>query len=268
MRGLIRLAAAVAVLAPSPAYAGHAAGAPAPQRSFASAAEPATSMSLELSSSSFDLDGTSGTFWTATARGDYWRGPLGVHLRAPVHTLSMDDRTRATGIGDVMAGATWVVPAGDSYAIGLGADLYLPTGDSDSGLGAGTFAVGPNVRATAGLSPALQLHGTAGALINTSAGETTLFVDQRADAELRFGAALAWQTGRLRLAAQSRAGVPLAPVETRGSLYLAAGPSAAIDLGHHAWLDAFAELPLRSERQFDWRIGLAFGYRLNHGHTH
>lgn len=244
-------------------------GTPAPQRSFARTAEPETALSVEASTTSFDNDGVGGTFYTAAANAEYWRAAFGVHVRLPVHTLSMNTALeRTTGVGDLVVGGTYAVHRSPLASIGVGLDVHLPTGDSDQGLGAGAVALAPNARAVRGLPAQLALYGAAGAIINTTSGEPTSFTEQRADAELRFGSALAWQASRVRLGAQLQSSIPLAPSQARGVVYVTAGPSIALSIDHHWWLNAFTELPIGNQRAFDWRAGFAVGYSLGAGHTH
>lgn len=244
----------------SPAAANHFVGAPAPERTTTRSLDPATSVNVEASTTSFTEGDFEGTFWTFAARGEYrWRS-LGIHVRVPVHTLSMNDRDRATGLGDVVVGATWIGWRRPGLTLGVGVSGYVPSGDSQMGLGQGNLAAGIDAHAAAELRESLELTATVGGVAGGAAEGDALFVEQRADAELRAGFGLSWQVKRVRLGARTSAILPLAPSAARGSLMVAAGPSVALEISRHLWVDVSAELPLLSDRRFDWQAGASIGY--------
>lgn len=250
----------VALAYASPARADHFVGAPAPERTVTRSLGPETSVNVEASTTSFAESDLQGTFWTLAVRGEYgWRS-LGVRIRVPVHTLSMNDRDRATGIGDVVVGATWLGLRRPRLSLGVGLDAYVPSGDSKHGLGQGTAAVGLTSYAAKTLPLDARLIATVGALAGGSAEGEALFVEQRAEAELRAGVGLSVRLERVRLGARTNAVLPLAPAAARGAFMLTAGPSAAIDLTRRLWADVSAELPLLSDRRFDWQAGISIGY--------
>jgi hypothetical protein len=250
----------VALAHASPASADHFVGAPAPARTVTRSLGPETSVNVEASTTSFAEGDFQGTFWTFAVRGEYgWRS-LGAHVRVPVHTLSMNDRDRATGIGDVVVGATWLGLRRPRLSVGVGIDGYLPSGDSEKGLGLGTLAGGLTAHAALKLPRRWRLTTTLGALAGGAAEGEVLFVEQRAEAELRAGVGLSVQLERVGLGARTKAVLPLAPGAARGAFMLTAGPSVAIDLTRRLWADVSAELPLSSDRRFDWQAGVSIGY--------
>ncbi|HUH02830.1 MAG TPA: transporter [Kofleriaceae bacterium] len=255
----------VALANASPAIADHFVGAPAPERTVTRSLGPETSVNVEASTTSFTEGDFEGTFCTLAARGEYrWRS-LGFHLRVPVHTLSMNDRDRATGLGDVVVGATWIGLRRPRLSVGVGVDGYLPSGDSEQGLGQGNVAAGITAHAAMTLPRGSRLTATLGALAGDAAEGEALFVEQRADAELRAGLGLSMQLERVRFGGRTNAVLPLAPGAARGAFMLTAGPALAIDLTRRLWADVFADLPLLSDRRFDWQAGISIGYVFDAG---
>jgi hypothetical protein len=201
----------------APVAASHFVGAPAPERTVSRSLEPSTSVNVETQATSFSEGDFEGTFWTFAARGEYrWRA-FGAHVRVPLHTLSMNDRNRTTGLGDVVVGASWLAVRGSTVSAGLTLDGYLPSGDSHQGLGQGSLAAGVTAHVVARLPHSLQLGGTLGGLAGGAADGEALFVEQRAEAELRAGVSLFWRHGRVRLGARTSSILPLAPMAARGS---------------------------------------------------
>lgn len=65
-------------------------------------------------------------------------------VHAPFHHLSPDVGSSETGIGDLSIGPKFaVVNNPESFILAFGADLEIPTGDHDRGLGSGHAGAGP-----------------------------------------------------------------------------------------------------------------------------
>lgn len=256
-------AAAFAVLAatPSLALAHHPTATAAAPRRQGVATENRTQVAIDLSSTEVDTPGADGQFVTAAldvsvALG----GGFAVRVNVPVHTVDASGFEPATGVGDSSAGLAWRRAFGDAWSIAGGADLLLPTGEADAGLGYGAVGVASAAQLERRLGEAWSVVATAGAVVNVSGAARSIVVEQRADVELRTGVGAGWTGERLAARLDLLAAVPLSSSSVRGRAFFTAQPFVETAAGP-VWLRAFGELPLRATRRIDWRVGLGVAYR-------
>ncbi len=267
---------AMGLLTPTRAGAGHGAT-PVPPRAITTGEELGSSVGMDISTSTFDTDFGSGSFWTVAVTGELWtRGGVGVRLRLPVHTLTQDGG-RASGIGDVTVGARAARSLTRSLRLELVLDLAIPTGDAETGLGIGVAGITSGAQLAQAVAGGVELLGVVSGRRLFGEGGTRTFVDMRSDLELYAGTGVAWSHRATRLAAIVGATRVLAPESSAGRTFITAMPSVAVDMGAGLWARAFAELPLSTQRRLGWQAGIGLIYNWNraedpeaapHTHTH
>jgi hypothetical protein len=101
---------------------------------------PRSQLRVEVAAARFELDGERGSWQTLALSAERAFSPrASASLRVPFARVHHDDGDEATGLGDVEVGLRALLRAADrgGWRVAGGASLELPTGDSDSGLGAG-----------------------------------------------------------------------------------------------------------------------------------
>lgn len=178
---------------------------------------------------------------------------LGIEVFLPLGQTRLDGRTRS-GLGDVRLQVPkvsfvrrygWVMTA---YA-----ELTLPTGSQEAGLGGEGFGVAPHLLTDVGVGPfGVQANA---ALEMASTGE----VASELNASVAHTLALPWAADAvLSPLLEFNAEVPLRG-EERASLALTPG----IKLGLDGWhLGAGVSLPVAGERHFDFQALLQVGYHV------
>ena len=79
---------------------------------------------------------------------DWAEGKYSVSGELPVGKIKMDDGSESSGIGDIRTRFFWKfydAPKSRLANMVFNLDVFLPTGDSDEGLGQGTFVISPGV---------------------------------------------------------------------------------------------------------------------------
>lgn len=254
------VALATMVVAESGARADHIGTRPGSQHDVVSWTDENSSVQFAASATAFEIDhDEAGSFWTASASSELWLRQWELRLEIPVHSLEMNNQ-RDTGLGDIVVGGSRQLSR-DRWMISLGADIYAPTGDSETGLGQG-LAVAPRARAAYALPRSLRAFGDSSLVVGLGdEPANAMIVEPRGELELRTTAGLAWTRSRFAVSLAARVSNVLVADVGDGHSYFVATPAAGVAVADGLWLTTFAEVPLQHGRRFDWRLGMAAKYQ-------
>jgi hypothetical protein len=207
----------------------------------------ATGLSAGGSLFSLELDGQVGVTDNLAAR-----------LRAPFHLLRHDGEEEM-GPGDVSIGGEAFLRLA-RLRLALGADVELPTGDSDAGLGHGTITLAPMAAAQVDIAAGFIALAQSSLLIDLDEPPAGALdpVEQQDELELRAAAGPAWQRGPFAVTGLMRVSVPLA--EEDSDPFATGSLIGELALASRVRASVLAELPLGGDRRLDWRAGAALTY--------
>jgi hypothetical protein len=207
----------------------------------------ATGLSAGGSLFSLELDGQIGVTDNLAAR-----------LRAPFHLLHHDGEDEM-GPGDVSVGGEAFLRMA-RVRLAVGADVELPTGDSDAGLGHGAITLAPVAAAQVEVGAGFFGLAQTSVLIDLDEPPAGALdpVEQQDEVELRAAAGPAWQRGPVAVTGLVRVSVPLAD---EGADPFATGSlTGELALASRLRASLLAEIPLGGDRRLDWRAGAALTY--------
>jgi hypothetical protein len=207
----------------------------------------ATGLSAGGSLFSLELDGQVGVTDFLAAR-----------LRAPFHILRHDGE-QEMGPGDVSLGGEAFVHLA-RLRLALGADVELPTGDSDAGLGHGTITLAPMASAQVDVAAGFFALAQTSVLLDLDEPPASALeaAEQQDERELRAAAGPAWQRGPVVVTGLVRVSVPLA--EEDADPFATGSLIGELALASRVRASLLAEVPLGGDRRLDWRAGAALTY--------
>lgn len=213
-------------------------------------------LGVDASSTSVGLaNGERVDYMTLAASALLRLGSLTLGMRMPLHHVTASDPR--TGPGDLTLRTAYDLVRKDRFRLSAKLALQLPTGNAERFLGYGSAAILPTLRATLQIGDIGALFVRGGGVFDAVDTRSVDPIDQRVGSELRGAMGAHLPLKRWRATTEIFAALP---TSGEGKLLLFS-PGATYDVNRNLQVGLYAQLPLLSERAFDWRAGASCTYR-------